>query len=45
MLRIGWMGAGAFLLVPASPQGLRFVDVAAEAGLDFVHYNGVTDEK
>jgi len=33
------------LLLPLLSAGPVFVDVAREAGLDFVHYNGATDEK
>ena len=31
-------------VAPAAPDGEWFVDRAAEAGLDFVHFNGMTGE-
>ena len=35
---------GAEAVAPAAPEGEWFVDRAAEAGLDFVHFNGMTGE-
>ena len=35
---------GAEAVAPAAPDGEWFVDRAAEAGLDFVHFNGMTGE-
>jgi hypothetical protein len=39
------LALAALLAVAAAPHPVRFRDVAGEAGIDFVHYNGATAEK
>ncbi|MGH9335467.1 MAG: FG-GAP repeat domain-containing protein, partial [Vicinamibacteria bacterium] len=39
------LGSFLFVVAASGSSGIRFEDVTAASGIDFVHYNGHTDEK